>query len=261
MHDYSEDELLPLSGIQHFAFCERQWGLIHVESQWVENLRTAEGRLLHQRVDDPYYTESRGDIRTIRSVPLVSRKLGLFGVADVIEILKTPGEGSGIRYSIVEYKRGKPKPDERDDVQLCAQALCLEEMLSIRLDYGYMYYGETKHRHRVLFDEPLRGKVKELARRMHELHAKGETPPATKGKHCKNCSLIDICVPKLAISKNKAKLYLDKILNPEFGDIFYQILINQCFAATKRTSCSIEYMVKTIDNYTKMHCNHWPLQV
>lgn len=213
MPDYSEDELLPLSGIQHFAFCERQWGLIHVENQWVENVRTVEGKHLHQRVDDPFFSETRGDVRTVRSVPLVSRKLGLFGVADVIEIQKTPGEGSGVRYSIIEYKRGKPKPDERDEVQLCAQALCLEEMLNITLDCGYMYYGETKHRHRVLFDGSLRDRVKELAIRMHELYARGETPPALKGKHCKYCSLIDICVPKIGTGKNKAKLYMDKVLN------------------------------------------------
>ncbi len=212
MPDYSEDDLLPLSGIQHFAFCERQWGLIHIENQWVENVRTAEGRILHRRVDDPFLNETRGDIKTARSVPLASRTLGLFGVADVIEIQKTPGEGSGVRYSIIEYKRGKPKPDERDEVQLCAQAICLEEMLNITLDCGYMYYGETKHRHRVLLDGFLRDRVKTLTRRMHELWARGETPSATRGKHCKNCSLTGICVPKLEGGKNKAKLYLDKIL-------------------------------------------------
>lgn len=209
---YNEDDLLPLSGIQHFAFCERQWALIHVESQWVENLRTAEGRLLHQRVDDPYFTESRGDVKTVRSVPLLSKALGLYGVADVIELHLNADDASGMRYNIVEYKRGKPKPDDRDEVQLCAQAICLEEMLAITLDYGYMYYGETKHRHQVDFDDTLRERVKILAEKMHLLYAHGITPPAIKGKRCKNCSMEDICLPKLGRSGKKAEMYMAGLL-------------------------------------------------
>lgn len=205
---YHEDDLLSLSGIQHFAFCERQWGLIHVENQWVENQRTAEGRLLHQRADDPYFTESRGDVKTVRSVPLLSKTLGLYGVADVMELHRNTGDSSGIRYSIVEYKRGKPKPDDRDEVQLCAQAICMEEMLGIILEYGYMYYGETKHRHRVDFNDVLRERVKTLAVKMHLLYAKGETPLAVKGKRCKNCSMLDICLPKLGKGGKKAEIYM-----------------------------------------------------
>lgn len=205
---YAEDDLLPLSGIQHFAFCERQWGLIHVESQWVENLRTAQGRVLHQRVDDPYFAESRGDVKVVRSVPLLSKTLGLYGVADVIELHRNTNDASGMRYNIVEYKRGKPKPDDRDEVQLCAQAICLEEMIGITLDYGYMYYGETKHRHRVDFDDCLRERVKLLAEKMHLLYTHGITPPAIKGKRCKNCSMTDICLPKLGKSGKKAELYM-----------------------------------------------------
>ncbi|MBS3947872.1 MAG: CRISPR-associated protein Cas4 [Dethiobacter sp.] len=223
MSDYSEDDLLPLSGIQHFAFCERQWGLIYVESQWVENLRTAEGRLLHQRADDPYFMESRGDVKTVRSVPLLSKTLGLYGVADVIEIHQCSPHGerglknrtddaSGMRYNIVEYKRGKPKPDDRDEVQLCAQAICLEEMLGITLDYGYMYYGEIKHRHQVDFDDTLRERVKVLAEKMHLLYTHGITPPAVKGKWCKNCSMEDICLPKLGRSGKKAAMYMAGLL-------------------------------------------------
>ena len=166
---YNEDNLLPLSGIQHFAYCERQWGLIHVENQWVENLRTAEGRLLHQRVDDPYFTESRGNVKTVRSVPLLSKSLGLYGMADVIELHRDTGDLSGTRYSIVEYKRGKPKPDDRDEFNFCAQAICLEEMLDITLAYGYMYYDETKHRHKVDFCDQLRTRVRMLAEKMHLL--------------------------------------------------------------------------------------------
>ncbi len=210
MYD-SEDDLLPLSGIQHFAFCERQWGLIHVENQWAENVRTVEGKLLHQRVDDPYFTETRGDVKVIRSIPLISKTLGLYGVADVIELQKEPGS-SGFNYSMVEYKRGKQKPDDRDEVQLCAQAICLEEMLSIELDHGYLFYGETKHRHRVDFNETLRARVRLLSERMHELFAKGETPRPIKNFRCKNCSLYDICVPKLTDGRKKTEQYLNSIL-------------------------------------------------
>ena len=221
---YDEDDLLPLSGIQHFAFCERQWGLIHVETQWVENLRTAEGRLLHQRVDDPYFTESRGDVKTVRSVPLLSKALGLYGVADVVEIHRcsprkerglkhlNADDASVMRYNIVEYKRGKPKPDDRDAVQLCAQAICLEEMLAITLDYGYLYYGETKHRHQVDFDDTLRERVKILAEKMHLLYTHGITPPAIKGKRCKNCSMEDICLPKLGKSGKRVEMYMAGLL-------------------------------------------------
>lgn len=218
MRNYSEDDLLSLSGIQHFAFCERQWGLIHVENQWVENVRTVEGKNLHQRVDDPYFTETRGDVKTVRSVPLVSQTLGLYGVADVIELQKVPEDNSGVRYSIVEYKRGKPKPDDRDEVQLCAQAICLEEMLAIALDYGYLYYGETKHRHKVEFNETLRTRVKDLAERMHNLFAKGETPQPIKDKRCKNCSMADICVPELAKGNKKTEKYLSSLFDEMRND-------------------------------------------
>jgi len=210
---YGDDELLALSGIQHFAFCERQWGLIHIEKQWVDNLRTVEGKYLHQKVDDPYFTETRGDVKIVRSIPLVSKTLGLYGVADVIELQKIPGEDTGVRYSIVEYKLGKPKPDDRDEVQLCAQAICLEEMLGIILDHGYLYYGRTKHRYGVKFDVALRNRVRKLAERMHELFAKGETPPAVRDKRCKSCSLVDICIPKLGSGNKKLKTYLNRIIN------------------------------------------------
>lgn len=217
---YGEDEMLALSGIQHFAFCERQWGLIHIEKQWVDNLRTVEGKYLHKRVDDPYFTETRGDVKIVRSVPLVSGVLGLYGVADVLELQKIPGDNARVTYSIVEYKLGKPKPDDRDEVQLCAQALCLEEMLDITIDCGYLYYGRTKHRYGVKFDAVLRNRVKELAKRMHELFTKGETPPPVRDKRCKSCSLVDVCIPGLGNGNKKLKKYLsgiiDEITNEEW---------------------------------------------
>lgn len=209
---YFEDDLLPLSGIQHFAFCERQWGLIHIENQWVENVLTVEGKLLHERVDDPLSDDTRGDIRTIRSVPLVSMKLGLYGVADVIEVHKSYSGNKSVSYNIVEYKRGMPKDDEIDEVQLCAQAICLEEMLKIKLDYGYMYYGETRHRLKVLFDDSLRKKVEHFALKMHMIFEKGETPLPKLDKHCKRCSLVNVCIPEHMSVRGKAKAYMNKII-------------------------------------------------
>ncbi|GAB7387101.1 CRISPR-associated protein Cas4 [Bacillaceae bacterium] len=210
---YDEEELLLLSGIQHFAFCERQWALIHIENLWSENLRTVEGKQLHERVDDPYFTEIRNHVKIVRSVPLVSRRLGLYGIADLVEYRyrsqkdKIPSE-----IVIVEYKRGKPKIDDRDEVQLCAQAMCLEEMLGTELEYGYFYYGQTRHRHRVDFHETLRNRVTELAERMHDLFEKGITPAAIKSKKCVHCSLADLCVPKIGKKKNQASSYLKKLV-------------------------------------------------
>lgn len=208
MKTYEDEDLLSLSGIQHFAFCERQWALIHIEKQWAENLKTVEGNQMHERADDPFFNETRNNIKTARSVPLMSRKLGFTGVADVIEYHKNSNE---IR--IVEYKRGKPKANEIDEVQLCAQAMCLEEMKGIELDFGYLFYGETKRRSQVDFDKELRGRVFELSMRMHEIFEKEETPHAIKNSKCKNCSLVDLCLPSLGKKENVANSYLGKFIN------------------------------------------------
>lgn len=207
---YNDDELLALSGIQHFVYCERQWALIHVEQSWAENLQTVEGKILHERVDDPYFTENRNCTKIVRSVPIVSRRLGLYGVVDLLEYELLPGTKE-IRITLVEYKRGKPKVDDRDEVQLCAQALCLEEMLGINLEYGYFYYGQTRHRHRVHFSHELRTRVATLAQHMHQLFDQGVTPRAVKSKKCGNCSLVELCVPGLA-KRPKVKAYLSRFL-------------------------------------------------
>lgn len=208
---YEEDELLALSGIQHFAFCERQWALIHVENQWIDSARTMEGKILHQRADDPYFTETRGEVKIVRSVPLMSKKLGLYGMADVIELQKVPEDEAGVRFCIIEYKRGRPKTDDRDEVQLGAQAMCLEEMLGISVEYGFLFYGETRRRVRVEFDWKLRSRVIDLASKMHDLFARGITPPPVKDKRCKNCSLAGICVPDLARGKKRTEFYLNSV--------------------------------------------------
>jgi len=218
---YEDDDMLKLSGIQHYAFCKRQWALIHVEQQWIENSRTIEGKYMHTRVDNPYEREKRGDTITIRAVGLVCRQLGLYGVADVVEYKKTT-DTSGIAIDgydglwmpyPVEYKRGEPKPDSRDEVQLCAQAICLEEMHGIALADGALFYGETNRRVAVVFDDILRAETFRLASEMHSLFDNGETPKAEYAFHCKACSLKDICMPKELSQRTSVKAYLRKELD------------------------------------------------
>lgn len=215
--NYTPDDLLPLSGIQHFLFCRRQWALIHVEMQWKENALTAEGRILHKKVDDPFLTETRNGVITARSVPVASYRLGLSGVCDVVEFLPSPpaplpaGEGArrtgeGVRLpnreglylpAPVEYKRGKPKREPVDEAQLCAQAMCLEEMLSTNIPRGYLYYGQTRHREEVEFTPQLRTLVQEMSAEMHNYFSRGYTPKVKTHKGCRSCSLADVCLPVL----------------------------------------------------------------
>ena len=221
MSTYSDDSLLLLSGIQHFAFCPRQWALIHIERQWEENQRTVEGQHLHERAHDPMLTDEDDDLVVTRSIPLVSYTLGIYGMADIVEFRPVSRESGGIRLpdregywqrKPVEYKRGKPKPDDRDQVQLCAQALCLEEMLAAKIEYGDLFYGETCRRERVCFDQPLRQRVVDLCRGMHETFDRGYTPPAESGKRCSSCSLVDICIPELTRETHSVKKYIGRAL-------------------------------------------------
>jgi CRISPR-associated exonuclease Cas4 len=188
------------------AFCERQWALIHVEQLWAENVRTVEGQHLHERTDDPFEDESRKTLRVVRAMPIVSQQLGLRGIADVIEFYQSEFvEGQVCRLekregwwrpAPVEYKRGRPKRDDRDAVQLCAQAIALEEMLQVTITVGFLFYGQTKHRQEIKIDAALRKHTVELAVRMHQFVQAGATPKAPKGKRCTECSLIEQCQPK-----------------------------------------------------------------
>ncbi|MBI2758772.1 MAG: CRISPR-associated protein Cas4 [Chloroflexi bacterium] len=208
--EYTPDELLPLSGIQHFLFCRRQWALIHIEQQWKENALTAEGRIMHKRVDDPFFTETRNGVITARSVPVASYRLGLSGVCDVVEFIpspqpspkmgervKLPGRDGLYLPAPIEYKRGKEKHDHSDETQLCAQALCLEEMLSVAIPKGYLYYGETRHRVEIELTVELRTLVKEMTEEMHNYFSRGYTPRVKPFKGCRSCSLADMCLPVL----------------------------------------------------------------
>lgn len=200
---YSEDDFLSLSGIQHFAFCRRQWALIHIEQQWGENLRTVEGEILHERAHDDTFAEKRSGVIISRGMPIFSHSLGARGVCDIVELHATPDgvniSGRPGRYLPVpvEYKRGKPKETDEDLLQLTAQAICLEEMLVCSIPEGYLYYGETKHRTKVMLDEALRDQVMGMFTEMHELYNRRYTPKVKTGKRCHACSLADICLPRL----------------------------------------------------------------
>lgn len=217
---YDEEEFLQLSGIQHFAFCRRQWALAYIELQWQENVRTVEGRLLHENAHDAGIKEKRGDLIIVRAMPVHSRELGISGECDVVEFHRSeegiPLSGHAGKYAAVpvEYKRGRPKTNDVDALQVAAQALCLEEMLCCDIPYGAIYYGETRHREKIEFTEELRRKVQDMFAEMHKYYRQGYTPKVKWSKSCNACSLKDICLPVL--NKNlSVKDYLDNKIKEE----------------------------------------------
>ncbi|WP_077318731.1 CRISPR-associated protein Cas4 [Virgibacillus proomii] len=209
-----DEEWLMLSGIQHFQFCRRQWALIHIEQQWEENVKTIEGQYLHQKADQPMIREKRGNKLIIRALPVKSNDLRMNGICDVVEFIQdTNGveiHGEKGRYLPfpVEYKRGRPKKDDADILQLTAQAMCLEEMLVCEIDKGYMYYHEIKHRIEVPFTDYLRQRVIDITNEMHDYYQKRYTPRVKTGSFCKSCSLQHICLPKL-MNKRSVKSYIE----------------------------------------------------
>ena len=215
-----KDEYLQLSGLQHFSFCRRQWALIHLENQWNENLRTAEGNLFHNRAHDEQQWERRGDTLILRGLPIVSHTLGLSGQCDVLEFhASSKGvslrgeEGFWVPFP-VEYKRGVPKENPADQLQLCAQAICLEEMLCCSIPEGALFYGETRRRTKVLFTEELREKVRLTTEEMHQMFRRGYTPKVKPTKSCNACSLKELCLPVL-MRKKKVSEYLKTAMEGE----------------------------------------------
>jgi CRISPR-associated exonuclease Cas4 len=210
---YSEDDLLPLSGLQHLAFCERQWALIHIEQAWAENRLTAEGRDLHERAHEGG-SESRPGLRVARGLRVRSLRLGLSGAADVVEFrcadsgARLPGEAGFWQPFPVEYKRGRPKPDRCDHVQLCAQALCLEEMFGAAIAAGAIYYGSPRRRQEVTFSPSLRAETEALAARMQSLYRARATPRAAYCRKCDPCSLLALCMPKALAGARAVERYL-----------------------------------------------------
>lgn len=215
---YNESDYLPLSGLQHFSFCRRQWALIHVEELWKENLRTVEGHILHERAHDISLRERRGDVVTVRGANVFSSSMGVSGQCDVLEYHRDPihgvpvsgMEGLWVPYP-VEYKRGAPKESHADLLQLCGQAMCLEEMLCCDVPEGALFYGETRRRLLVTFSQELRREVREDLEEMHYLYQRGHTPKVRPSKSCNACSLKELCLPGLTRTPS-ASAYLAKAM-------------------------------------------------
>lgn len=218
MGKYSEDEYLMLSGIQHFAFCRRQWALIHIEQQWEENYRTVEGNIMHERAHDETLHEKRGDLLITRGMAVSSSNLGISGECDVVEFRRSKdgislfGQEGTFSVTPIEYKRGAPKIDESDKLQLAAQAMCLEDMLCCEIKTGYLFYGETRRRTKVDIDQELRERTKDMLEEMHDLFRRGHTPKVKHTKACNACSLKNICLPVLC-GRKTASAYMTAHLN------------------------------------------------
>ena len=218
--EYPEDNYLMLSGIQHFKFCKRQWALIHIEQQWEENVHTVVGELMHKKAHDPYLVEKRKDLLIARSLPIVSREMGVSGECDVVEFhrcedgIKLHGHRGTFSVYPIEYKKGKPKLTEEDRLQLVAQALCLEEMFSTNIQEGALFYGETRRREVLEITEDLRQEVRGMFREMHQYFERKYTPKVKYSKACDACSLKEICLPKLGKS-GSVKTYIEQMLKED----------------------------------------------
>ncbi len=212
---YEEEDYLQLSGIQHFAFCRRQWALAYIEQQWMENVRTVEGKLLHEKAHDVTSREKRGELILSRAMPVHSRQMGISGECDVVEFHRCvdgiPLQGCEGKYCVipVEYKRGSPKKNQADRLQLAAQAMCLEEMLCCEIPYGYLFYGETRHREKVELAKGIRDTVRDMFEEMHGYFSRRYTPKVKWSKSCNACSLRDICLPVLGKGKS-ARRYVEE---------------------------------------------------
>lgn len=208
---YDDDNLLMISALQHLLYCERQCALIHIEQLWNENTFTVRGQAMHEKAHDAGIDYREG-IRIEHGISLRSRKLGLVGKSDVVEFHKN--SNSEIPFPI-EYKLGKPKKNRCDEVQLCAQAICLEEMLDVIIPAGALFYGKTRRRQDVSFDAELRVITENTAMHLHQLIESGITPPPIYEKwKCDNCSLEELCMPKSS-KKLSVTAYLEKIINEE----------------------------------------------
>ena len=217
---YREEDFLLLSGIQHFSFCRRQWALIHIEQQWKENLKTVEGNIVHENCHDEHFFEKRGGLLITRGIRIFSRIMGVTGQCDVVEFYKSEegcllhGYGGYWLPYPVEYKRGKSKSIDADRLQLCGQAMCLEEMLGTTINKGAIYYHESNRREEVQLTDSLRKKVKDLLAEMHEYYSRGYTPVVKAKSGCASCSLKEICMPVIC-KKINVDSYYSKFLNED----------------------------------------------
>lgn len=224
MKVYNEEDYLMLSGIQHFAFCPRQWALIHIENQWEENVRTVEGNIMHKRAHDGPQIETRKNLVVSRQMRVYSKYLGISGICDVVEFKKCKEGEEGVRlygreglYKVhpVEYKKGEPKENNADRLQLVAQAICLEEMMCTRIEEGDLYYGTTKRREHVEITDSLRQEVENICLQMHQYFDRQYTPNIKRTKSCNACSLKNICLPQLSKKKSVHNYILKTIKDGE----------------------------------------------
>lgn len=217
LKDYNQDDFLSLSGIQHFLFCKRQWALIHIEKQWVEDYRTAEGRLLHETAHDITKKEKRKDTIISRAMPIHSYQMGINGECDVVEFKQSdtgiwiPMLQNSFTLTPIEYKRGKPKEGLEDILQLVAQAMCLDEMFCCSVETSYLFYHEIKKRLEIPVTPELKSQVRETFQEMHSLLEKQHTPKVKWSTRCNGCSLKDICLPTLGKQKS-AHRYIEKAI-------------------------------------------------
>ncbi|MFN3868632.1 MAG: CRISPR-associated protein Cas4 [Hyphomicrobiaceae bacterium] len=208
-----DDDLVALSVLQHYLYCPRQCALIHIEQAWSENRFTAEGRVLHEATSE-IGTEMRRGIRVVSSMPVVSRRLGVAGIADLVEMHRATDDSW--RPFPVEYKRGKPKAHRADDVQLCAQAMALEEMFEVAIAHGALFYGETRRRLPVTFDEALRQLTRDVATAARGMIAAGKTPtPRYEKRKCSNCSLVELCQPRRIERPEPVSAWLSRQISME----------------------------------------------
>lgn len=209
-----DDDLLPLSALQHMVYCPRQAALIHIERLWAENRFTAEGRILHHNADEPGAKRRRG-IRRVTALPLRARRLGVAGVADLVEFTTADdGEETALP---VEFKRGSPKLHRADEIQLCAQGLALEEMTGRPVPEGALFYGETRRRLRVPFDAALRAETAATAAALRAMVADGRTPPAVyRADRCRACSLLDLCAPEIV--GRSARAWMERRIAADLAD-------------------------------------------
>lgn len=214
---YEEEDYLMISGIQHFQFCRRQWALIHIEQQWDENVHTVIGELMHKKVHDPFLTEKRKGVLITRALPVSSKEMGISGECDLVEFhkgddgIKLHGHNGFYQVYPIEYKKGKPKQADEDILQLAAQAMCLEEMFSAKIENGAIFYGETRKRENIEFTDDLREKVKTIFQEMHQYYERRYTPKVKWSKSCNGCSLKEICLPLLG-KTIPAKTYIKQML-------------------------------------------------
>lgn len=221
---YSDEDLLMISGLQHLSFCERQWVLIHMEQEWNENVLTIEGRHLHDTVHEQG-VECRGDVRLVRGLRLRSLELGLYGVADMVEFhrdengVRLPNLSQSTKWLPypVEYKRGRKRYDRADEIQVCAQSMCLEEMLCVSIPQAAIYYGQPRRRSVIELSHDLRNEVIRLCDRARALYCGAEQPRYTTGPYCKNCSVCDICMPD-ASKKDASSKYIKSIVREAAGE-------------------------------------------